>query len=225
MRIALSLRNISLGMATASFLLAGSALAQNSQPMQSQQANGSSAHMQMWHLKGVNARLDHALDAQSARQGQIVGAKLDRSVKIANGTQLPGGTQLWGKVEKVNASQNGGPSSMTLRFTQAQLKNGRKMPVKVTVIAAFPAGARSSYLNSMGGELPPPPNHINPRDTYTQEPGMLHHIEMKSSVQGHNSATFTDQSGNLKLNRGTYLQVAIARQQPGNHSGRQRSGL
>ncbi|HEY1809295.1 MAG TPA: hypothetical protein VGG42_12075 [Acidobacteriaceae bacterium] len=206
--MALSLRNISLGMATASFLLAGSAMAQNSQPMQSSQTNGSSA--QEWQLKGANARLDRALDAQSTHSGQVVGAKLDHGVKMTNGSELPGGTQLWGKVEKADASQNGGPSSLTLRFMWAQLKNGQKVPVKVTVIAAFPPSARSSYLNSMGGELPPAPRHINPNDRYTQEPGMLRHIGMKSAVQAHNSATFTDQSGNVKLARGTYLQLAIA---------------
>lgn len=222
MRIALSLRNISLGMATASFLLAGSAMAQNSQPMQSSQTNGSSAQVQEWQLEGANARLDRALDAQSAHQGQVVGAKLDHDVKMANGSELPGGTQLWGKVEKVDASENGGSSSLTLRFTRAQLKNGQKVPVKVTVIAAFPPSARSSDMNSMGGMLPPAPRHINPKDRYTQEPGMLRHIGMESAVQAHNSATFTDQTGNVKLDRGTYLQVAIADQ---HNVHQQRSGL
>lgn len=202
MRMATSLRNLSLGVATASFLLAGSALAQSNQ---SPQMGG-----QQWQLKGVNARLDRTLDAGSAQVGQSVEVRLDRAVKTADGTRLPGGTEIWGRVESVQASQNNGPSTMTLRFTAAQLKNGQKVPVKVTVIGAFPASARSSDINSMGGSLPPAPRHINPQDRYTQEPGLLHHIEMKSAVQGHNSATFTDLSGNLKLSRGTYLQLAIA---------------
>jgi len=214
MRIATSLRNLSLGAATLSFLLAGSALAQ---PGPSSQMSG-----QQWQLKGVNARLDHELDAQSARVGQRIEVKLDRSVDTANGTKLPGGTQVWGTVEKVQASQNGGPSMMTLRFTTAELNSGRKIPVKVTVMGAFPASARGSYLNSMGGELPSAPKHINPKDKYTQEPGVLHHIEMKSAVQSLNSATFSDQTGNVRLNTGTYLQLAIA---PSNGQSGQRSGI
>ena len=213
MRIAMSLRNLSLGMATASFLLAASALAQSSQ---SSQMSG-----QQWQLNGVNARLDHALNAGSAQVGQSVEVRLDRAMKTAGGTAFPAGTEVWGRVEKVQASENGGPSMVTLRFTTAQAKNGQKVPVKVTVIGAFPAGARTSYVNSMGGTLPPAPRHISDHDKYTQEPGLLHDIEMKSAVQGQNSATFTDRSGNVKLNQGTYLQLAIA---PQNNVTRQ-SGL
>ncbi|MGA7522210.1 MAG: hypothetical protein WBW84_06990 [Acidobacteriaceae bacterium] len=216
--MAMSLRNLSLGVATASFLLAGSAMAQTSQPMQS--THGSSAQLQQWQMKGVNARLDHTLDAQSAHRGEAVSARLDRSLQLANGTNIPGGTQIWGKVEKVQASQNGGPSSVTLRFTKAEVNN-RAVPVKVTVIGAYPTSARSSYM-SMGDTLPPPPQHINSKDKYMQEPGMLKHVEMKSAVQGHNSATFIDQNGNLKLSRGTYLQLAIAAR---NNPSQQRSGL
>lgn len=217
MQIARSLRNLSLGLATASFLLAGSAFAQ---PMHSSQTIGSSARQ--WQMKGVNARLDQALDAQSAHVGQAVEVRLDRTVKMADGTKLPGGTEVWGKVEEVAASLNGAPSFMTLRFTMAELKDGQKVPVKVTVIGAFPAGSRSSYLNSMGGDLPPAPKHINPQDKYTEEPGMLKHIEMKSAVQGNNSATFTERDGNVRLNRGTWLQLAIAVQ---NNSNRPQSGV
>jgi hypothetical protein len=133
MQIATSLRNLSLGVATASVLLAGSALAQSSQTSQSKS--------QQWQLQGVNARLDHTLDAQSARVGEDVEAKLDQPVKTAEGAKLPAGTEVWGKVERVQASQNGGPSSMTLRFTTGQLRNGQKVPMKVTVIGAFPPNA------------------------------------------------------------------------------------
>jgi hypothetical protein len=215
MQIAVSLKNFSLGTAAACLLLAGSALAQSSQVSRSAP--------QQWQLQGVNARLDHALDAQSAHVGEGVEAKLDRSVKTADGAKLPAGTQVFGKVERVQASQNGGPSSLTLRFTTAQLKSGQKLPLKVTVIGAFPPNARGGYVNSsMGGDLPPAPRHINPQDKYTQQPGLLSHIGMKSAVQGQNSVTFTDQDGNVKLKQGTYLQLGIA---PQNNTGRQQTGM
>lgn len=217
MRNSISLRNVSLSLATAAFLMAGTgvALASPQPPSQSSQA------AQSWQLKGVNARLDHALDAQSAHMGEKVGVKLDRTVQMANGTKLPGGTEVWGKVERVQASTNGGPSSLTLRFTTAQLKNGQKVPVKVTVISAFPASAGSSYLNA-GDALAPAPRHINPQDKYTQEAGLLRNIEMKSTVQGRNSATFMDKNGNVKLSRGSYLQLAIGLR---NNSGMHHSGI
>lgn len=220
MRISTSLRSISLGVATASFLLVGSALAQ---PAHSSQMNQPTAQSQQWQMNGVNARLSHALDAQSAHVGEVVELRLDRTVKTAGGAKLPGGTVVFGEVERVQASQGKGPSSMTLRFTSAELKNGQKIPVKVTVIGAFPAGARSNYLDDMSDELPPAPRHINPMEKYTQEPGLLSHIQMTSAVQARNSGTFTDRDGNVKLNAGTYLQLAIAPQTI--TSGQQRSAM
>lgn len=199
MKSLMSPRNLSLGLATAAFLLSGSALAQSS-----------SARMHPWQLTGVNARLNRTVDTQSARQGQRVAVKLDSAVKTANGTRLAKGTEVWGKVEKVQASQDGGPSSLTLRFTTAELKNGQKVPVKVTVIEALPRSAGSTYLTASSSEVGPAPKHISPQNTYTQEPGTLHNITMKSAVQSRNSATFSDSNGNVKLNRGTYLQLAIA---------------
>lgn len=207
MRVVMSLRNLSLGLATASFLLAASALAQTPSPQSGQ-----------WKLNGVNARLDRTLDARSARVGQTVEVKLDRAVKTAAGAKLPGGTEVCGTVESVQASQNGSPSTVTLRFTTARLENGQKVPVKVTVIGAFPPNAQS-YLNSMGGQLPPAPAHISPQDRFTQEPGLLRHIEMKSAVQGQNSATFTNENGNVRLGQGTYLQLAIAPVNNGQQNG------
>jgi hypothetical protein len=215
MQIAMSLRNLSLGVATASFLLAGSAAAQTSQMNRSES-------QQQWQMHGVNARLDHTLDAQSAQVGEKVEAKLDRSLQTAEGARLPAGTEVWGKVVKVQTSQNRGPSSITLRFATAQLKNGQKVPVKVTVIGAFPVNARSSYVNSMGDDLPSAPNHISPQGKFMQEPGTLKHIELKSAVQQRNSGTFIDRDGNVKLRQGTYLQLAIAAR---NSSSGQQSGM
>lgn len=77
--------------------------------------------------------------------------------------------------------------------------------------------------DSVGADLPPAPRHVNPQDKYTQQPGLLRHVEMTSAVQGQNSATFTDRDGNVKLRRGTYLQLGVAPQ--GNNNGQQQTGM
>ena len=191
MRVITTLRDLSLGVATASFLLAGAAFAESSD------------------LTGVTARLDHTIDAQNAQQGQQVEAKLDRAVKTGSGLDLPKGTELMGMVSRVQASQNGGPSVVSLTFTKAELKDGKFVPVKVTLVGAYPssAGGAAPYgMQTMG----PAPRHISPREKIDQEPGLLSHVSMVASARGKNSATFRDKDGNVKLNAGTYFQIGIA---------------
>lgn len=211
MRIGTSLRNFSLGLATASFIFAGTALAQTNDAAQSmnQTDQAQSASGQTWNLVGVNARLDHTLDTSSAKQGEMVTARLDGSVKTADGVKLDKGTQLKGTVTRVEESANGGPSSLTLVFTTAQMKDGKQIPVKVTLLSAYPPGANSEATYGVD-EIAPAPRHVNSQATIDQESGMLRHISLHARVAGQNSGTFRKKDGNLKLAAGTYLQIGIA---------------
>ena len=208
MQLGTYVKNFSLGLGTAMLVFAGAAVAQTSgagEPATSSYNQSA----QSWQLVGVNARLDHTLDASSAQQGQKVEAKLDGSVKTASGLKLDKGTELMGTVTKARASADGGPSSLSVDFTTAQLKDGKQIPVKVTVVAAYPAdaNAEATYgVTSMG----PAPRHISSRQIIDQESGLLHHVALHSRVQGQNSGTFSKRDGNVKLTAGTYLQVGIA---------------
>jgi len=204
MRLATSFRNWSLGLATASFLCAGAAWAQ---PHASTQQN--MMQQQSWNLVGVNARLDHKLDASSAHRGQNVEATLTGDVTTANGMRLDRGTQLWGEVDQVQSASNGGSSMVSVAFTNARLKDGRTIPVKVTVIGVYPAD--EAQLAVTGQQtMPPAPRHVSSKTQIDQEPGLLSHVSMRSSVRNYDSATFRDNRGNLKLGQGTFLQVGIA---------------
>ena len=201
MRLAKTLRNLSFGIAAASFLLAGSAFG-------------------LSELAGGTARLDHSLDAQNARQGQRVEAKLNDTVKTNAGLDLPKGTELIGTVTEVKASENGGPSSMSLLFTKAQMKDGRMIPVKVTLIGAYPSSAAG--MQPYGEQtMPPPPRRVSPKEKIDQEAGLLSHVSMHAAAEAHNSATFRDKDGNLRLKAGTYFQVGVA---PANSSNSMANG-
>lgn len=211
MRFGTSLRNFSMGLATASFVFAGAALAQTTGTAQSmnQTDQAQSASGQTWDLVGVNARLDHTLDTKSAKQGEAVMARLDDSVTTAGGVKLEKGTQLTGTVTEVEAASNGGPSSLTLVFTTAQTKDGKQIPVKVTLLSAFPANANSEAAYGVT-DMGPAPRHVRSNETIDQESGMLSHVSLHSRVQGENSGTFRKTDGDLDLKAGTYFQVGIA---------------
>jgi len=189
MQFAVRLKNLSLGLALVSSLTVAAASAQT--------------------LLGVNAQLDHNLDSKTAAPAQVVTAKLDGTVKTADGLRLPRGSELVGKVNAVKRSQNGGPASVTLEFSTAKLKDGKTIPVKVTVVAAYPHSAGGSSDGS-DQALPPPPTQINNDTAVQQDAGALGKVALTSAVKNADSGTFTRADGDFRLGAGTYLQVGIA---------------
>lgn len=184
-----SLKTWSFGLAVASFAAAGVASAQS--------------------LVGVNAQLVHTLDSASAKAGEAVAVKLDSTIRTADGMKLPKGTELVGTVAEVQASQNGGPAVLTLILNKAELKNGKQIPVKATVVGAYPAsqGDSSGDTDQVMAE---PPAQIAPDATIDQEPGALKKIALNASVKSSDSVTFRRANGNFKLESGTYFQVGLA---------------
>lgn len=196
MKFNVSMRNLALGVATGLLSFSGAAFAQS----------GS----QNYQLVGVNARLVQTINTDTVKAGQAVEAKLDGTVTTSDGVKLERGTELLGTVADATPSANRGAASLTLLFTTAQLKDGKKIPVKVTLLAAYPAsdGDQATYGDSV---IAPPPTHVDSQATVYQEPGMLSSkVEMKSAVQDQDSGTFSKADGNFRLGAGTYLQLGIA---------------
>jgi hypothetical protein len=182
-----SFRKLSFGLALVSLAAAGAASAQS--------------------LVGVNTTLDRTLDSKSAAAGQVVTAKLDGTVTAADGTKLPKGTELIGKVADVKNAN--GATSVSLVFTSAKLKDGKEIPVKATVLAAYPE------LDPIGATLgdvatQPAPAKVEGDSVFDQQPGALSRVALSSAVKNHESGTFSSTNGNFKLLAGTNLQVGIA---------------
>jgi hypothetical protein len=196
MKLHVNLKHVALGAAAGLLSFAGAAFAQ--------------AGSQGYQLVGVNARLESALNTDSVKPGQAIASKLDGTVTTADGVKLEKGTELEGRVADAAASSQRGPASLTLVFTTARLKDGKQIPVKVTLLAAYPASdARdATYGDSI---IAPPPRHVDPQATVLQQAGLLSsNVTMKSSVQGQTSGTFSKADGNFRLVAGTELQVGIA---------------
>jgi hypothetical protein len=158
-------------------------------------------------LVGVNTRLDRTLDSKSAADGQAVTAKLDGTVTTADGTKLPRGTELIGKVADVKNAN--GAKSVSLVFTSAKLKDGKEIPVKATVLAAYPeVDAESLTVGDVA--VQPAPAQVAGDRVFDQPAGALEHVALSSAVKNHESGTFSSTNGNFKLQAGTNLQVGIA---------------
>lgn len=183
MQFSFSLKNVSLGLA----ILSMSAAAASAQS-----------------LTGVNAKLLTPLNSQTAKVGQQVAVKLNDSVKITTGETLPKGTQLVGSVSEVKAAEGSNPASVTVVFNSAELKGGKKVPVKTTLLAAY-AASGGDGLELLG----PAPSHVEAQYTVDQQPGALPGVTLKSAVQNADSGTFSKNNGNFKLAAGSLVQVAV----------------
>lgn len=184
--------------------------AQNAQPETSQ--NTQQTTPENVQLVSAQAQLSHALSTENAAQGQVVTAKLTSSVKTAEGMKMDKGTMLIGKVEKVERSNNNGPARLSIVFDQARLKDGKTIPVKATLLGAYPSNAGSYYAETgvSGNMIPNQPHMISSQEKIDQMPGTLSHVGMHSAVQSNVSATFIAKDRNVELKKGTRLQVAIA---------------
>ncbi len=157
-------------------------------------------------LVGANATLVQDISSKSASQGDAVTARLTSTVKGA--TELPKGTVLLGKVDEVQASTNGSPGKLSIVFDRARLRDGHEIPIKATLLGAFPKPAAYGGYDSNEPLLL---QSIPDDERIDQEPGALHNnVAMHSAVKEDVSAVFTSTDHNIDLKKGTQLQVAIA---------------
>lgn len=111
-------------------LLAFAILAPAMHQAQAQSGDITEAQADSMAKGNVWAELQKKLDSKKAKVGDPVVAKTSDAVQLGNGTELPKGTRLEGKVTAVNGA------SVTFSFTQAATKDGKTVPVKVLVTGA-----------------------------------------------------------------------------------------
>jgi hypothetical protein len=163
-------------------------------------------------LVSANASLVSRLNSRDAKTGQTVTAKLTSEVKTSNSMELPRGTMLIGKVDHVQMSEDNGPAKISVVFNEARLKDGHTIPIKATLLAAYPNSSWNSFnYTGVGGPFINTQSHYIPYDQkIDQEPGTLSHVAMHSAVQSQASGVFTSKDRNIDLRSGTVFQIAIA---------------
>jgi hypothetical protein len=159
-------------------------------------------------LVSADAQLVQRLDTKTATPGEAVTAKLTDKVKTADGWEIPKGAELIGRVSRVKASMNDGPSQMNIVFNEARLRSGKTIAIRAMVLGAYPPANYGDSGNTDAMDVQP---HLIPADQrIDQEPGLLSHVSMKSNAEGKNSAVFASSDRNIDLRSGTQLQLAIA---------------
>jgi hypothetical protein len=99
----------------------------------------------------MNATLERSVDARRAKPGDEVTAKTNESFTAANGTTIPRGSRLVGRVTEARAHARGegaAASQLGIAFDRAELPDGRVVPMQATIQAV--AAARSHAEGRFG---------------------------------------------------------------------------
>lgn len=87
----------------------------------------------------INAELEKIVHPKKAKVGDQVVARMTAPCKLTDGTELPKGTRILGKVTDVKMkADKEGPSKLGLLFTTAQLKGGKEIPVTMALVSVAP---------------------------------------------------------------------------------------
>lgn len=202
-------------------------------------SDGSAPAQKTIQMVGVQAQLDHGLNAKKAKQGEAITAKLTANVQIPNEQELPKNTELEGHIDQVQPSEHKGDSTVVVTFDKARLKGGKELPIKATVMAisepvfaqqqqsggggAMPEGGMAGGAPQGGGAAPggsnmpsqAAPSQPMPEAGATagnQSSGRngVPGVTLTSDIHQQTSATFTAKGRNVEVPGGTQLQVALA---------------
>jgi hypothetical protein len=148
--------------------------------------------------------LTHDLDAKKLMPGEIIQTRLDGTVHLADGTKLPGGSWLTAKVVKDAVHPDN--VWLSLRFTQARLKDGKTIPIKATILDVSP----NAYNNGMQGAMLIP-DSLNSRKDSIDAIGVVSGVDLHSRASSMNSGVFVSKTkDDVKLPDGTEMELALS---------------
>jgi hypothetical protein len=185
-------------------------------PLAAQNSDSSVQSASNWRAEAdqmvpARAAIDRALDAKDSKPGTEFMAKVPKKVHLKDGTELPAGTQLVGKVALDDMNESG-QSKLALCIDQAKLKDGKTIPIKATIVGVYGpnSGDWTPYDTAPGDQVP------NPWTDNTQQVDQLHAlkgVDLHSKVTSKNSGVLVSTSeDDIKLRKGTELALAVADQ-------------
>lgn len=164
-------------------------------------------------VRGV-VSLTRSLDAKKAQPGSTFEARLESSIHLKNGTDVPKGSLLVGQVGTDDMNQSGN-SKLALRFTQAKLKGGNSIPIHATIIEVYPPSGFTGYgSGATAGGTPlsePDRTSFTSQMLKVDQVGAINGVDLHSNVTSRNSGVFVTTKGDdIKLAQGSQLALAIS---------------
>jgi hypothetical protein len=157
----------------------------------------------------AQAVLDKDLDARKTQPGQEFRATLTSTIHLKNGTELPRGTALVGTVA-TDKMESGGGSTLALKFTQAELKNGKTIPIEATIVGISPPSDSSAWD---GSDAQAPPDPWNGSALQVDDIGVMSGVDLHSKIADEDSGVFVaNKKEDVKFSARSQLSLAIGAQ-------------
>lgn len=116
------------------------------------QASESSQARASVDMRPVSGELESKLDSKTAKVGDSVVVKTKAAVKTADGTVIPKGARLVGRVTDVQAHGSGNSDSrMAIQFDRAELKGGQSLAIHSTIESLQPPADLAANSVDDGG--------------------------------------------------------------------------
>lgn len=113
---------------------------------------GDEAASHAYEMSSVTGELQGKLDARTAKVGDRVVLKTANKVQTADGTMIPRGTRLVGRITEVQVHDPAhGASQIGIAFDRAELKNGQSIAVHTLIQGVSPSPSTTA-LNPMNGD-------------------------------------------------------------------------
>jgi hypothetical protein len=168
----------------------------------------------------VSAELTKGIDTKKAKVGDEVDARVMSTAKLPDGTELPRGTKLTGKVTDVKAKSKEDKSAhLAFNIDHAVLKDGKQVPVVVAVTSVTGPAQSSAGEMMMPGGGTAPGGGANPAGTGGSSGSSGSSGSMGSSAPAARSAPVMTDTGQSQSSAGGVLKSAQDRVPVGNMPG------
>jgi hypothetical protein len=180
-----------------------------------------SAQAEAMRMVPAQGALVTEIDAKKDSPGKEFQVRLVKTVRLENGTELRSGTILVGQVAQ-DDMQMAGNSKLALRITEARPKSGDVVPIKAMI-----AGLVGPGTSDLGGHTVMPGEQDN--NTWTNKTLKIDQIDaisgadLHSNVASMNSGVLVSTKGDVKLKKGSEIELAIASASDSNSSGMNRT--
>ncbi|WP_035350296.1 hypothetical protein [Edaphobacter aggregans] len=122
-------------------------------------------------MSPINGELVSKLDSKTAKTGDSVVVQTKTSAKTADGTEIPKGSKLVGRVIGAQPGGAGENSQVALLFDHVELKGGQSVPVHSQIQSIAPAGGAASASGPAAMSGPPAGSSSNPSASGTRSGG------------------------------------------------------
>jgi hypothetical protein len=163
-------------------------------------------------MSPVSGELVSKLDSKTANVGDNIVVQTKQAVKTSDGTEIPKGSKLVGKVMNVQHSTGGDNSQLAVAFDHVELEGGQSLPVhsQIQSIGSPGSGSNSSGMAQQPRDMAAPGAARSTPDATSGATGSGANAPEPSAP-----GTLVSRTGNIAIRTTSVPGVLVANNVPG----------